>query len=116
MWTLHPGLESLIKEWQDIQVEGITVFKVVAKLKNVKKMIKIWNKNTFGNIFENKKKILEELKDTQDRIQTDGYETFSREEESGKLVELHDIILKEETLWRQCSRKVFLKDGDHNTK
>ena len=62
----------------------------------VKKKINIWNKNTFGNIFENKKKILEELKDIQDKIQTDGYEVISREEESGKLVELDDIITKAE--------------------
>ena len=38
------------------------------------------------------------------------------EEESGKLVELHDSIAKEEMFWRQCSRKVFLKEGDRNTK
>lgn len=59
---------------------------------------------------------MEELKDIQDRIQTEGYETFSREEESDKLIELHDIISKEETFWRQHSRKVFLKEGDCNTK
>ena len=32
------------------------------------------------------------------------------------MVELHDIIAKEETFWRQRSRKVFLKEGDRNTK
>ena len=36
MWTHHPGLETLIKEWWDIQVDGTTMFKVAAKLKNVK--------------------------------------------------------------------------------
>ena len=77
------------------------MFRVVAKLKNVKKNIKIWNKTTFGNIFQNKKKIVEELKDIQDKIQADGYEKVSREEESEKLVKLHDIITKEEMFQRQ---------------
>ena len=54
MWTLHPDLEILIKEWWGINVEGTIMFKVVAKLKNVKKNILKWNKDTFGNIFENK--------------------------------------------------------------
>ena len=112
MWSL----ETLIKEWWDIQVDGTAMFKVVAKLKNVKKKIKIWNKNTFGNIFDNKNKIMEELKEIQDKIQLEGYETFSRDEKSRKLVELHDIISKEETFWMRCSRKVFLKERDRNTK
>ena len=59
MWTLHSNLETLIKEWWGIKVEGTTMFRVATKLKNVKKNIKIWNKNTFGNIFKNKKNILE---------------------------------------------------------
>ena len=116
MWTIHPDLETLIKEWWGIPVEGTAMFRVAAKLKNVKKDIKKWNKHTFGNIFENKKKILEELKDIQDRIQAKGYEVVSREEESDKLVEFHDIITKEEMFLRQRSRKVFLKDRYRNTK
>ena len=38
------------------------MFRVATKLKNVKNNIKIWNKNTFGNIFENKKRLWRSLK------------------------------------------------------
>ena len=72
------------------------MFKVASKLKNVKRNIKRWNKDTFGNIFDNKRKVIEELKEIQDSIQVDGYGTVSREEESVKLTEVHYIITKEE--------------------
>lgn len=39
------------------------MFKVANKLRNVKKNIKRWNKDNFGNIFDNKRKIIEELKE-----------------------------------------------------
>ena len=62
MWTLHWGLENLVKEWWSIQVEGTSMFKIASKLKNVKRNIKRWNKDTFGKKNYNKKKVLEELK------------------------------------------------------
>ena len=40
MWTLHPNLESLIKEWWNIRVEGTAMFRVAPKLNNVKKNMK----------------------------------------------------------------------------
>ena len=41
---------------------------------------------------------------------------MSIKEEDLKMIEMHDIITKEEIYWRQWSRKVFLNDGDQNTK
>ena len=76
------------------------MFKVANKLKNVKRNIKRWSKDTFGNIFDNKRKAIEELKEIRDSIQVEGYGTISRDEESVKSIELHDIITKEEMYWR----------------
>ena len=61
MWILHPSLENLIKEWWSVKVEGTAMFKVAKKLRNVKDNMKRWNRETFGNIFESKRRILEEL-------------------------------------------------------
>ena len=52
----------------------------------------------------------------QDTIQVDIYENVTREEEDSKLVDLHDIITKEDTYWRHRSRKIFLKEGVRNRK
>ena len=77
------------------------MFKVASNLKNVKMNIKRWNKDTFGDIFYNKKKVFEELKEIQDSTQGDGCGIVSNEEESVKITKVHDIITKEEMFWRQ---------------
>ena len=61
MWMQHPWLESKLVEWWNIDVQGIALFRVAAKLRNVKKEVKIWNERCFGNIFESKASIKEDL-------------------------------------------------------
>ena len=62
VWILHPGLETLINEWWNIKFDGSAMFRVAKKLRNVKDNIKKWNRDTFGNIFENKRKIIKKIK------------------------------------------------------
>ena len=85
-------------------------------MRNIKDNIKRWNKDTFGNIFYSKMNVLEELKVIQDNIQMNGYVNVSNEEEDLKLVDLDNIISKEDTYWRQRSGKIYLKEGDKNMK
>ena len=55
-------METLIKEFWNIKVDRSAMFRVAKKMRNVKDNIKKWNRDNFGNIFENKRKILEEFK------------------------------------------------------
>ena len=57
-----------MEKWWSIDIEGTTLFRVASKLKNVKREVKIWNKNCFGNIFENKLAMKEDIQKTQDKI------------------------------------------------
>ena len=54
MWTSHPDLEAMISSCWNIEVEGIAMFSIAKKLKNVIKNIKFWNKLDFGHIFDEK--------------------------------------------------------------
>lgn len=97
MWMQHPNFNSLLKKWWNIKIEGSTLFCVANKLKNVKKRVRDWNKNYFGDIFERKSNLKVELQIIQDNIQSDGYSEELVKEENEKLEKYHDIISKEET-------------------
>ncbi|KAH9312169.1 hypothetical protein KI387_027204, partial [Taxus chinensis] len=63
----HPSIEEEIRlSWK--VVKGKPMFKLVEKLKNVKARLKVWNKETFGNIFAHKTEISEVLKKLEDDI------------------------------------------------
>ena len=53
-WLQHPQFESKLVDWWSIDIDGMTLYRIASKLKNVKREVKTWNKNCFGNIFEKK--------------------------------------------------------------
>ena len=75
----------------------------------------MWKKECFGNIFEIKEKIKEDLHKIQDTIQIDGYNPDLVSKENEKMAQYHDIITKEEIYWRKRSRSTWLNEGDKNT-
>ena len=115
MWTSHPNLLEKVKLWWGMDVEGTTMFRVARKLRNVKRMIKVWNKTDFGHIFQEKEDLSDKLTSIQDNIQQEGYTDLNREVELSILSNLHNIISKEEKFYKQRSKINWLKEGDQNT-
>lgn len=76
---------------------------MVKKLRNVKSNIRIWNKEDFGHIFQEKLQAVGILSDLQERIQKEGYNDHLRSLESEDLSTLHNLISREEAFWRQRS-------------
>ena len=96
MWSSHPSLHNKIKEWWGIEVDGTTMYKVAKKLRFIKLEICKWNKLDFGNIFQDKERILGYLAEVQNDIQTWGYDDKFLNSKKEILVELHNIVGKEE--------------------
>lgn len=116
MWIQHPQFDDQLVEWWNINIEGMTLYCLVSKLRHVKEKVREWNKRHFGNIFESKYSIKDGLKIIQDRIQQEPYSMELVKDENEILVESHDILSKEETYWRKCSRSIWLKEGDRKKK
>ena len=58
MWLKFEGFKEILKGWwQSLQFHGSFIFILAAKLKALKGILKVWNKDVFG-IVETKKEAL----------------------------------------------------------
>jgi hypothetical protein len=57
LWLDHPDFQENIQAWwrKATVPSGSKMYKFQQKLKNLKQTLKIWNQNTFGNIFDAQK-------------------------------------------------------------
>ncbi|KAH9302372.1 hypothetical protein KI387_013955, partial [Taxus chinensis] len=116
MWFEHEDIMDRIKEWWVWEGTGTSQFRLLQKLKNVKQKVRIWNKEVFGNIFEKKKELKQQLEELELQVSMKGMTLEDHQREKILLSDLHNINSHEETFWRMKSRALWLKDGDKNTK
>ncbi|RVX14316.1 hypothetical protein CK203_017208 [Vitis vinifera] len=90
MWLRVEGFKDLIRNWwQGIEVKGSASFKLAAKLKEMKQILKDWNRNVFGNLESNKAAALHQV-------------------EYWDLVESERSLTEEETEAKKVLRRIML--------
>jgi hypothetical protein len=69
-WLDHPDFQGNIQAWwREAEVpDGSKMYKFQQKLKNLKQTLKLWNQNTFGNIFDAQKQLSAQLEEIQHQI------------------------------------------------
>lgn len=85
------------------------------QLKEFQGVLKDWNREIFGNIFYQKKKLLKKLRDI-DRRLLHGWNDHLLNSQKTTWKEYEDILAKEEIHWFQKSRAKWIEFGDRNTK
>lgn len=108
-WETHPGFKRLVK---DQWTPRSNVFLVA---NNLKKAVITWNITVFGHITHRKKHLVARLAGINKELERQWSHSLTLLEIEVKK-ELGDILVQEELLWNQKSRKAWIKDGDRNTR
>jgi len=69
-WLSHPDFHNKIQAWwREAEVpHGSKMYRFQQRLKNLKKQLRLWNRQTFGNIFDSQKQLIEQMSMTQRKI------------------------------------------------
>ncbi|KAL8141386.1 hypothetical protein V2J09_007407 [Rumex salicifolius] len=108
MWASHPEFKDLIRNSWNSEVSANEAL-VALKWKLLE-----WNRIVFGNVNDKKARLVALLDKLQTEILLIPSNALLRRESEAQ-VELADLLLQEESLWKQKFRECWLRDGDRNT-
>lgn len=104
-----PFAKLVVQFWEDNN------FHFLDKTLNLSHVLLVWNRNTFGNIFAKKKKILVQLAGIQRSLDF-STNRFLIDLNCELQEELDQNLSQEETYWKQKSRVKWNQEGNRNTK
>ncbi|XP_058106472.1 uncharacterized protein LOC131249718 [Magnolia sinica] len=108
------SFQQLIKKAWEGECATQPMLNVHLKLKKTKQLLKVWNKEVFGNIFHQIHRAKEELEILDNRMQNAPNDDLLQDSLAVKQ-RLEQLELMEEVFWKQ-SRNSWLDEGDSSTK
>lgn len=101
-------------EFQDKFQDESGMIQLCLKLKRLQLLCSRWNRDTFGNIFNNINTIKRNAKEAERQFfdNPSNHNLFEMNKQNANLINALNI---EETFWNQKASINWLKDGDRNT-
>jgi hypothetical protein len=111
MWLSHPGCkETITSAWQT-QKHGTAMFQVHDKLRTCRNSLRQWSRDSFGNVTSELKKKTQMLREAE----SESMKGKGHAKAHALKREVNTLLNREECMWRQRSRKKWLRWGDKNT-
>jgi len=117
-WLEHKDFKDLVGQWwKEASIpEGTNMFCLQKKLQALKIKIREWNRDQFGNIFQDKVQLQKDLEAVYRQGMASGWDDELRMVERNLLDQLEGRERQEEVYWRQKSRNLWLQEGEKNTR
>ncbi|GKA80136.1 hypothetical protein Tco_0786732 [Tanacetum coccineum] len=110
----NESFKEIVKEGWLKQVSGFCLYKVVQKLKHLKKHLRklLFDK---GNLHQNVARLRDQLYRVQSALDIDPFNVDLREEEATTVVAFNEVVIMEERFLKQKAKINWLSKGDANT-
>jgi hypothetical protein len=116
MWTRHPDCKDLVVSTWNTNVVGCPMYILSQKLKLLKSRLKVWNKESFGNVDDAVRTAEQTLHNIQNNIQASGPTDALLIEEKNVHGMLEEALNRQEMFWQEKAKINWHLNGDRNTK
>ena len=111
MWTKDTRCREVVESSWDFG-GNLSNVQLVDRLRNCKERLKSWNWSEFGNVNQ----LLRQKRDQLQHLESLNSLHGKAKEVQRLKVEINEILTREEIMWNQRSRAMWMKWGDRNTK
>ncbi|XP_071919941.1 uncharacterized protein [Coffea arabica] len=115
VWRSHGDFLKVVRQAWEMECEGRSVKVLILKLKAVKHALRVWNKETFGNVTDRVREWEEQV-----QLLECSLEASPTEEGQQRLLQaqcdLKAALLRESRYWHQKTCIRWLKEGGANTR
>ncbi|GKV26106.1 hypothetical protein SLEP1_g35459 [Rubroshorea leprosula] len=116
-WMDQPGCTEIIRNaWNSCEVKGGFGLRFKERLKSTKKALKMWNGSSMTNVDRKIMEAEKEIEEVDKKGENSLLTHMDIEKRRGCFIDLWNNLKIKENMWQQKSRKMWLKEGDANTK